>query len=102
MDMTEIEIRERLTKTEERAKSNSHRLDKLEPVITEIHTMSENMGVLVEQMKHNNESLKELKEDVEEIKKEPSTRMAQIKTAIITALITAIVSGAVGAIMYFG
>jgi len=97
--MTEIEIRERLTKIEERSKSNGHRLDKLEPIVTEIHSISENMSVLVEQMKHTNENIKDLKQDVEGIKEEPSVRMIQVKTAIVTAVTSAVVSAIVAAII---
>ena len=43
----EHEYLERLAKVEERAKSNTHRLDKLEPIINEIHTMSNTMIQLV-------------------------------------------------------
>ena len=41
--MQEFEVLECLTKTEERSKSNTHRLDKLEPIVNEIHTMSNTM-----------------------------------------------------------
>ena len=40
--MDEKETVERLTKVEERSKSNMHRLEKLEPIVDEIHTMSKN------------------------------------------------------------
>ena len=46
--MQEMEFMERLTKAEERSKSNTHRLDKLEPIINEIHTMANTMVQLVE------------------------------------------------------
>ena len=46
--MDEKEIVERLTKVEERSKSNTHRLEKLEPIVGEIHTMSKTMIQLVE------------------------------------------------------
>ena len=42
----------RLTRVEARAKSNTHRIDKLEPIVEEIHTMSETMVQLVEEVKH--------------------------------------------------
>ena len=41
--MDEKETVERLTKVEERSKSNMHRLEKLEPIVDEIHTMSKTM-----------------------------------------------------------
>lgn len=48
MDETEREFEHRLTETEQRSKSNTHRLDKLEKVTEEIHTMSGTMVQLVE------------------------------------------------------
>ena len=45
--MNEIDIEHRLTDVENRAKSNTHRLDKLEPIVDEIHTMSNTMVQLV-------------------------------------------------------
>ena len=61
----EMEILERLTKVEERSKSNTHRLEKLEPIINEIHTMSNTMVQLVEEVKHTNETVSSLDEKVE-------------------------------------
>ena len=49
--MQEFELLERLTITEERSKSNTHRLDKLEPLVNEIHTMSNKMVLIVEEVK---------------------------------------------------
>ena len=67
MTMQEIEILERLTIVEERSKSNTHRLDKLEPLINEIHAMSNTMVQLVEEVKHTNETMSSLDEKVERI-----------------------------------
>ncbi len=61
----EMEILERLTKVEERSKSNTHLLEKLEPIINEIHTMSNTMVQLVEEVKHTNETVSSLDEKVE-------------------------------------
>lgn len=45
--MDAIEIEHRITEVEQRAKSNTHRIDKLEPIVEEIHTMSKTMVQLV-------------------------------------------------------
>ena len=63
--MQEFELLERLTITEERSKSNTHRLDKLEPLVNEIHTMSNTMVQLVEEVKHTNETVSSLDEKLE-------------------------------------
>lgn len=51
--MEDVEIVERLTAVEERSKSNTKRLDKLEDVVDSIHTMSlaiQKMGMSIETM----------------------------------------------------
>lgn len=63
--MNDLELERRLTKVEERSKSNSHRLDKLEPIIEEIHTMSMTMVELVQEVKHTNEAVMGLDEKVD-------------------------------------
>ena len=50
--MNETEMEHRLTEVESRSKSNTHRIDKLERVTEEIHTMSTTMIQLVEEVKH--------------------------------------------------
>ena len=49
--MNELDVEHRLTEVEQRAKSNSHRLEELEPVVKEIHIMSNTMIQLVEEVK---------------------------------------------------
>lgn len=63
--MDVLENERRLTKVEERSKSNSHRLDKLEPIVEEIHTMSITMVELVQEVKHTNETMTSLGEKVD-------------------------------------
>ena len=47
----DLEHEKRLTAVEERSKSNTHRLDKLEPIVDEIHTMSETLVEMASEMK---------------------------------------------------
>lgn len=63
--MNEIEVEHRITEVEQRTKSNTHRLDKLEPIVEEIHTMSNTMVQLVQEVKHTNESVNNLNTKVD-------------------------------------
>lgn len=63
--MNETEMEHRLTEVESRSKSNTHRIDKLESVTEEIHTMSNTMIQLVEEVKHTNETVSSLDQKVE-------------------------------------
>lgn len=95
----DLEHEQRLTAVEERAKSNTHRIDKLEKVIDEIHEMSTTMVRLCEQSKTTNETVESLREDVNELKSEPgknwksSTRT--LYNAVLGAIGTAIGAGIV-------
>jgi len=93
-------IERRLTKVEERAKSNTHRIDKLEPIVSEIHTMSETMVQLVEEVKHTNENVCTLDKKidsmdarVDEMERAPAEDVKKYKTTAVTAIISTI-SGA--------
>ena len=95
--MNEIDIEHRLTDVENRAKSNTHRLDKLEPIVDEIHTMSNTMVQLVQEVKHTNETVNNLdaKVDrmdsrVDDMEKAPAKDAKTYRTTAITAIISTI------------
>ena len=95
--MNEIDIEHRLTDVESRSKSNTHRLDKLEPIVDEIHTMSNTMVQLVQEVKHTNETVNNLDAKVDRIdsrvddmEKAPAKDAKTYKTTAITAIISTI------------
>lgn len=88
---------ERLTKTEERSKSNTHRLDKLEPIVNEIHTMSNTMVQLVEEVKHTNDTVNAMDEKVDRMdsrvdvmERAPADDMKSYRRTAVTAVISTI------------
>lgn len=94
----ESEYIERLTRTEERAKSNTNRLNKLESVVDEIHTMSKTMVELIQEVKHTNEAVSDLdvKVDridsrVDEMEKTPAKEMNNVKRNIVNKAIGIII-----------
>lgn len=105
--MNEIEIEHRLTQIDERSKSNTHRLDKLEPIVEEIHTMSNTMVQLVQEVKHTNETVNSLdaKVDrmdsrVDDMEKAPAEDAKKYRTTAITAIISTVAGAlATGIIM---
>ena len=95
--MNEIDIEHRLTDVESRSKSNTHRLDKLEPIVDEIHTMSNTMVQLVQEVKHTNETVNNLdaKVDrmdsrVDDMERAPAEDVKKYKSTAITAVISTI------------
>ena len=105
--MDELNIEHRLTDVENRAKSNTHRLDKLEPIVDEIHTMSNTMVQLVQEVKHTNETVNNLdaKVDrmdsrVDDMEKAPAEDAKKYRTTAITAIISTVAGAlATGIIM---
>lgn len=104
--MQEMELLERLTKAEERTKSNTHRLDKLEPIVDEIHTMSNTMVQLVEEIKHTNETVSSLDEKVERMdsrvdimERSPADDMRAYRRTAVTAMISTIVGALAAGIL---
>ena len=67
--MNEVDLEHRLTEVENRAKSNTHRIDELKPIVEEIHTMSKTMVQLVQEVKQTNNTVTNLDEKVERMDK---------------------------------
>ena len=93
--MNELEIEHRITEVEQRAKSNTHRINKLEPIVEEIHTMSKTMVELVGEVKHTNENVCALDEKidrmdsrVDEMERAPAEDAKKYKNTAITAIIS--------------
>lgn len=110
--MDEIEIEHRLTETEQRSKSNTHRIDKLEPIVNEIHTISETLVQLVGEVRHTNDAVDKLEKKVDQIdsrvegvEKKPGDKTEKHKEmAVSTAIGTtvgAVVMAAIQAIVHF-
>lgn len=93
--MDDVTIEGRLATVEGRAKSNTHRIDKLDNVVDNIHKLSLNIATLVQSLDIMNDNIKELKEKVDTIEKLPANNwMDSMKTArgtVITVLVTAVV-----------
>lgn len=95
--MNEVDIERRITEVTERAKSNTHRLDKLEPIVDEIHTMSKTMVKLVEEVKHTNETVCALDEKVDRMdsrvdamERAPAEDMKKYRSTVVTAILSTV------------
>ena len=105
--MNELDIEHRLTEMEQRTKSNTHRIDKLEPIVDEIHTMSNTMVQLVQEVKHTNEAVVSLDKKVErmdnrvdEMEKAPAKRLNNTKESVWNNVIGAIVGFLIAGIIW--
>ena len=88
----------RLTEVEQRSKSNSHRIDKLEPIVEEIHTMSNTMVQLVQEVKHTNEAVSTIDKKVDrmdsrvdEMEKAPAKKWDRVKDKLLDLVLGAMV-----------
>ena len=97
--MEEINIERRLTAVEQKVEYNSHEIEELKPVVKEINTMSKTMVQLVEQSKQTNENVKDLKQKVDKIEKEPAENFKALKKAIWTSIVTGILGAIIGAVL---
>lgn len=93
----DLEHEQRLTAVEERAKSNTHRLDKMEKIVDEIHEMSKTMVMLCEQSKTTNDTVESLRDDVNTLKSEPGKLWKASTKTLLNAVI-----GAIGAALGAG
>lgn len=84
---------ERLTKVEERAKSNTRRLDRLEKLIDEVHQQNEHMARLVAELEFTNRELASHDRRLREIENQPRKNVNMLIGALITAIVTAIIGG---------
>ena len=90
----------RLTEAEQRSKSNSHRLDKLEPIVEEIHNMSETLVEMTVEMRHTNQNVKDIKEKVDVLEQEPAKKWKDSTKAIFNAFLGAMGTALAGGVLY--
>lgn len=105
--MNETEMEHRLTEVEARAKSNTHRIDKLERVTEEIHTMSNTMIQLVEEVKHTNETVSSLDQKVEkmdgrvdDMERAPGKEWSNAKRTVFNTVVGAVIGFLIAGLMW--
>jgi len=97
----------RLTEVESRSKSNTHRIDKLERVTEEIHTMSNTMIQLVEEVKHTNETVSSLDQKVEkmdgrvdDMERAPGKEWSNAKRTVFNTVVGAVIGFLIAGLMW--
>lgn len=86
---------ERIVKVEEREKSNTHRIDRLENLADAIHRQNENIARLVEKLEATNSALDAQEKRLSEMEKMPRWR----ENTVFSSAVTAVASAAAGAII---
>ena len=86
---------ERLAKTEERLKSDSRRLDRLERLADEVHIQNENIARLVVQLEFVGKQLSSHEKRLAKIEGLPGRGIRMLVGAVVTALASAVIGGLV-------
>lgn len=89
MEITEIS--EKLAHVEERAKSNTKRLEKLEQQTEAINSLTTSTALMAREIKAMNGSLNEVVTDVKELKAEPGKRWKFVVEKAIYIVVAAVV-----------
>ncbi len=87
----EKDIEHRLTSVEERAKSNTIRLDEVERRQDNLEELTTTVKVLATKEENVERTVGEIKDDVKEMKDKPNKRYDKIIDVIITAVIGVLV-----------
>lgn len=87
----EREFEHRLTETEERSKSNKHRIDKLEKQQGEFVELVSSVKVLAEREQNVENDVKEIKSDVKSLTSKPGKRWDSLVDKIIVTVAAAVV-----------
>lgn len=90
--MNDTELVERLADVENRSKSNTHRLDRLESTTEAIHSIATSVEVMASEQRHQGLKLDEVVEDVKKINTEPADRWNSIVKTVLGAIVGAIVA----------
>ena len=86
----DLEHEQRLTAVEERAKSNSHRLEALEKQTEAVNRLATSVSVMAEKVETTGEKVDGLCTDVQELKAEPGKRWKSVVEKIIYAAVAAV------------
>ena len=85
------EYEHRLTEVEERAKSNSHRLDEVEKRQDDLDELVSTVKVLAVREENVETDVKEIKSDVKSLTNKPAQRWDRMVEKVIWAVVAAVV-----------
>lgn len=94
--MTELQVERRLSRVEDRSKSNTHRLDEVEKRQEDITELVRSVSAIAQKQTDLDADMKEIKADIKSISQKPARRW---ETVVEKALLTA-VAALVGWLMF--
>lgn len=96
--MNEAELEHRLTEIEQRSKSNTRRIDKLEQIQSELKAISTTLVKVGDKVEYLGNSVNSLTRKVEATEENPKKTLGTIKSAIITSIISGLIAIAISVI----
>ena len=96
--MNEAELEHRLTEIEQRSKSNTKRIDKLEQIQSELKAISTTLVKVGDKVEYLGKSVDYLSDKVEATEEQPKKTLGTIKSAIITSIISGLIAIAISVI----
>lgn len=96
--MKNMTTEERVTEVEQRAKSNSHRIDELARDLKNLKDLTASVKVLAARQENVESDVREIKTDVKALAGAPGKRWDVTVAAIITAIVAVIVGWAMAKI----
>ena len=94
----DLEHEERLSKVEERAKSNTKRLDEVEERQNNLDDLVASVRVLATREERVEKDVTEIKQDVKSIKEKPGKRWEAMVDKIVWAVLAAVIAFLLGRI----
>lgn len=96
--MNEAELEHRLTEIEQRSKSNTKRIDKLEQIQSELKAISTTLVKVGDKVEYLGKSVNSLTRKVDATEEQPKKTLGTIKSAIITSIISGLIAIAISVI----
>ena len=105
--MNEQEMEARLTRVEERSKSNTHRLDEMDEKVDTLNRLATAVEVMATEQKHQTETMAEIKTDVtalgtkvDAIEKKPGKRWDGMVDKFLAGIVGALATALAGGLIY--
>lgn len=90
--MNETDIIKRITENEDRSKSNTYRIDKLEQRQNDLDKIVKGIAVVENEVKNIKEDVKETKNDVRELKAKPGKKWEAVVDKVIMVFLGAVLA----------
>lgn len=83
----ELNSEERIARLEERAKSNTHRIEQVENGLLELRELTTTVATMATELRHTNTKVEEIQQDVRSLTSKPAKRWDTLVDVIIGAIV---------------